>query len=120
MIELVQTCWACPEAYDIRHDGRDVGSIRLRHGIFRVDAEPSRETLFARNFSEPIGASRFPAGFRIEPEELTVPEHDSDGIFTEVQVRAAYLELAVRKVCEFHDIDVPIEFRMTILDPGDY
>ena len=36
-IELVKTCGACPEQYDAYFNGDQVGHLRLRHGIFRVD-----------------------------------------------------------------------------------
>ena len=36
-IELVETCGACPEQYDAYFNGDQVGYLRLRHGIFRVD-----------------------------------------------------------------------------------
>ena len=36
-IELVKTCGACPEQYDAYFNGDQVGYLRLRHGIFRVD-----------------------------------------------------------------------------------
>lgn len=36
-IKLVLTCSACPEQYDAMLDGKQVGHLRLRHGIFRVD-----------------------------------------------------------------------------------
>ena len=36
-IELVQTCWACPEQYDAIKDGKTVGYLRLRHGHFYVE-----------------------------------------------------------------------------------
>lgn len=32
--ELVQTCGACPEQYDVFLDGKQVGYLRLRHGYF--------------------------------------------------------------------------------------
>lgn len=35
-ITLVQTCEACPEQYDAILDGKQVGYLRLRHGIFYV------------------------------------------------------------------------------------
>jgi hypothetical protein len=35
--ELVLTCTACPEQYDVFKDGKKVGYLRLRHGIFRAD-----------------------------------------------------------------------------------
>ncbi len=36
-LELVETCSACPEQYDVYCGGKIVGYIRLRHGVFRVD-----------------------------------------------------------------------------------
>lgn len=36
-LELVMTCGACPEQYDVFKDGKQVGYLRLRHGEFRVD-----------------------------------------------------------------------------------
>jgi hypothetical protein len=32
--ELVQTCGACPEQYDVFKGGVQVGYLRLRHGYF--------------------------------------------------------------------------------------
>lgn len=38
-ITLHQTCGACPEQYDARDEtGRKVGYLRLRHGVFTVEA----------------------------------------------------------------------------------
>lgn len=37
MLELVQTCGACPEQYDVFLDGETIGYLRLRHGYFRAD-----------------------------------------------------------------------------------
>lgn len=34
--ELVMTCGACPEQYDVYLDNKQVGYLRLRHGIFRA------------------------------------------------------------------------------------
>ena len=36
-IELVQTCTACPEQYDAKLNGEQVGYLRLRHGGFTVE-----------------------------------------------------------------------------------
>lgn len=36
-ILLVQTCGACPEQYDAFLGDRQVGYLRLRHGLFYVD-----------------------------------------------------------------------------------
>lgn len=35
--ELVRTCEACPEQYDVYKDRVQVGYLRLRHGYFRAD-----------------------------------------------------------------------------------
>lgn len=35
--DLVLTCGACPEQYDVFKDGEQVGYLRLRHGYFRAD-----------------------------------------------------------------------------------
>lgn len=35
--ELQQTCFACPEQYDVYKDDKLVGYLRLRHGYFRAD-----------------------------------------------------------------------------------
>ena len=35
--DLVMTCGACPEQYDVFLDGKEVGYLRLRHGHFRAD-----------------------------------------------------------------------------------
>lgn len=38
MIRLVETCFACPEQYEaFDEQGKLVGYLRLRWGIFRVD-----------------------------------------------------------------------------------
>lgn len=33
--KLLQTCWACPEQYDVFLEGQQVGYLRLRNGYFR-------------------------------------------------------------------------------------
>lgn len=35
--ELKQTCFACPEQYDVFYGGEQVGYLRLRHGSFTCD-----------------------------------------------------------------------------------
>lgn len=35
--DLVQTCGACPEQYDVFKDGEQVGYLRLRHGYFYAE-----------------------------------------------------------------------------------
>lgn len=93
---LVRTCGACPEQYDVKSaDGSQVGYIRLRHGYFRVDAEPQGLTIFSRSF--PLSGVE-----DIEPEEAGLEEHSSDGIFESADVRSAYLGIALRKIAEYH------------------
>lgn len=36
-IELIRTCTACPEQYDVMLDEEQVGYLRLRHGRFTVE-----------------------------------------------------------------------------------
>lgn len=47
-IELRKTCSACPEQYDAYDEnGTQVGYLRLRHGMFRVDCpDVGGETVF--------------------------------------------------------------------------
>ena len=35
--QLKCTCGACPEQYDVFFEGKQIGYLRLRHGIFRAD-----------------------------------------------------------------------------------
>jgi hypothetical protein len=45
--ELLKTCHACPEQYDVLVDGVAVAYLRLRHGCFRVDVpDCGGETIF--------------------------------------------------------------------------
>jgi hypothetical protein len=37
-LRLVCTCGACPEQYDVFHGDKLVGYMRLRHGVFTVEA----------------------------------------------------------------------------------
>lgn len=46
-IRLDMTCGACPEQYDAYVGNRQVGYLRLRHGIFRVDyPDCGEETIY--------------------------------------------------------------------------
>ena len=58
--ELVLTCLACPEQYDVFKDGEQVGYLRLRHGYFYAsipnysdeivyEAEPKGDGMFESN-----------------------------------------------------------------------
>jgi hypothetical protein len=56
-IELILTCGACPEQYDAKIDGRQVGYLRLRYGFFRVDCpDCGGETVYE---AKPIGDGSF-------------------------------------------------------------
>lgn len=35
-LDLVQTCGACPEQYDVTYKYKEAGYLRLRHGFFTV------------------------------------------------------------------------------------
>ena len=36
-LQLIKTCAACPEQYDVMLDGKEIGYMRLRHGFFRAE-----------------------------------------------------------------------------------
>lgn len=36
LFQLVQTCGACPEAYDVMFNGEEIGDMYLRHDSFTV------------------------------------------------------------------------------------
>jgi hypothetical protein len=56
-IELVLTCGACPEQYDAYYNGKQVGYLRLRHGVFRVKyKDASGEMIY---HAEPEGDGSF-------------------------------------------------------------
>jgi hypothetical protein len=62
-ILLTQTCSACPEQYDAFLNGKQVGYLRLRHGLFYVaypdaagiriyEAEPEGDGIFEEHERE--------------------------------------------------------------------
>ena len=59
--ELVQTCGACPEQYDVFKDGALVGYLRLRHGYFTAQYPDVRGTIIYE--AQPKGDGIF------EPDE---------------------------------------------------
>lgn len=75
--ELVQTCGACPEQYDVFLDGQQVGYLRLRHGTFRAE------------YPDCGGAEVY----RANPE--------GDGVF-EYEERTHYLNQAIRAIDHRH------------------
>ena len=36
-LQVIQTCGACPEQYDVFDGENEIGYLRLRHGYFRAD-----------------------------------------------------------------------------------
>lgn len=61
-IELEMTCEACPEQYDAMIDGKVVGYLRMRHGIFTVRCPNSKgEVVY---YDTPKGDGSFEDGER--------------------------------------------------------
>lgn len=100
MIDLhfEQTCFACPEQYDVYCGTRKVGYVRLRHGVFSVSTADMVTDLFTRAF--PLEDSE-----ATESEELILIMEsfnsiNPDGIFEDNDQRDAYLKIAARKIKE--------------------
>lgn len=55
--ELLKTCSACPEQYEVFKNGEQVGYMRLRHGEFTVEVPDVFGTLVYE--SEPEGDGMF-------------------------------------------------------------
>ena len=58
-LELILTCEACPEQYDVMLKGVEVGYLRLRHGIFyaqcpSVGGETVYEVMFEDGGSDGV------------------------------------------------------------------
>jgi len=75
-VVLIQTCGACPEQYDLKFDGVNIGYLRLRHGYFRAEYVPTGEIVY-----------------EAEPE--------GDGLFTSDE-REGYLEAARNAILMRH------------------
>ncbi len=99
MIRIFRTCVACPEQYSVCvGDSKDEAAyVRLRHGHFALHI-PHGNVVFERSF--PLRADD-----NLEPEEVGLPHHDSDGIFDDDTVREAYLRLVARYVADTYDLD---------------
>ena len=83
MIRLVMTCGACPEQYDAFFENRQVGYLRLRHGVFRVDCpECGGETIY-------------------ETEDV-----DGDGVFEDYE-RQKHLDAATNAIRQWLDQQRP-------------
>lgn len=63
-LDLIMTCWACPEQYEVFKGKKQVGYFRLRHGRFRVDfPECGGETIYE---AYPNGDGAFDDDERVE------------------------------------------------------
>lgn len=80
--ELVETCGACPEQYDVLLDGEIVGYLRLRHGYFSVS---------------------YPG---VGGEEVYRATPDGDGIFESYE-RNRYLNEAIAAIDKRHHEGAP-------------
>lgn len=79
--DLIETCGACPEQYDVYLDGAKIGYLRLRGGYFRADyLHSGGRTLY----------EAFPKG---------------DGLF-ESDERDFYLNEAVRIIKAYHEAQI--------------
>lgn len=96
-LHFEQTCFACPEQYDVYYGSRKVGYVRLRHGLFTVSDAFQTKTLYTQEF--PVSYEE-----AMEDEEfdlLMLTSHvDADGLFGESDTRRAYLNIAERKIKE--------------------
>lgn len=107
MIRITATCPACPEQYSVHidDDPDEAAYVRLRHGHFTLDI-PFGNTVFERSFYG--GSDTFDSPQ--EPEEIGLPDHDSDGMFFDATVREAYLRLVARLVAEHRGLPEDAEF----------
>lgn len=96
-LKFEQTCFACPEQYDVYDGGTYVGYVRLRHGYLRVSDETQETTLFERAF--PLDDSD-----TLVPEEQTLYYEEAninpDGVFETMLQRETYLAIAERVINE--------------------
>lgn len=91
--ELIMTCIACPEQYDLLDDtGQTIGYFRLRSGIYRVDApECMDDTVYVHTWSD----------------------DEWKGAFDSQEERQHYLQLGVDAVLAYHTDEwqpIPGEF----------
>ena len=79
-LRFEKTSFACPEQYDVFLKNKQVGYLRLRHGVFRIDCpDCGRETIFTH-----------------EPPE-------ADGIFNNSEQREYFLKLSSVRILEWLD-----------------
>jgi len=76
--ELIQTCWACPEQYDVFKDGKQVGYLRLRHGWFYASVPDCSDEII----------------YEASPE--------GDGVFEEEE-RMDYLGQAIKAIDDYYN-----------------
>lgn len=122
-IVVNRTCLACPELYDVidKENNIELGYIRLRHGQFKVSAKKDggkgKEEKFQENYAyipsnddyDIVFVRSFPiVGIKkehLEKEEVNLEPNFSDGIFDSEEHRYAYLKIAVREICNYHNIE---------------
>jgi hypothetical protein len=78
-IKLIKTCDACPEQYDAFYKDEQVGYLRLRFGIFTVQAPDHKNTI--------VFQQEFPGDYK--------------GNFTDEE-REFYLDCAKQAIIEFY------------------
>lgn len=81
-LKLFQTCFACPEQYDVYYNDALVGYIRYRHGIFSVNPVINGNYDFTNDL-------------------MIFTTDDDSGILSETQ-RKELLPQALQKIAEFH------------------
>lgn len=81
-LELKQTCFACPEQYDVYHGTEKVGYIRYRHGFFIVNPVVNGDYYFST-------------------ELMCVNFHGDWGILTYTQF-ADLIPKALTAIAEYH------------------
>lgn len=95
-IDFDQTCFACPEQYDIidTDANKRIGYMRLRHGalsISRADDYDIGETVFVRHFPLSMDDDLHPQEMDLYLENDLV---NPDGIFEDYIQRDTYQSIA--------------------------
>lgn len=79
-IELILTCYACPEQYDAKVDGKTVAYLRLRWSHFGVECpDVGGETVY----------------------EAEIGDSGMDGCFEDDEQRVKHLDAAREAICKW-------------------
>lgn len=81
-ITFTQTCRWCPEQYDAYYNGKQVGYLRLRSGLFTVDCPDAGDT-----------------------EVYSLEFDDNRDDFGSQKERAHYLNEAAIAICKYYEND---------------